>query len=307
VLSSKSNTKPRPNPKAKPKKRTLAFDAIGTSWQIDLPLKLAEDEFNQLNDNIKYIINQFDKTYSRFRADSLVSKMAQKADTYELPKDAKPMLELYYSLYDISRGQVTPLIGQLMSDAGYDSEYSLLPKELRQVPNWNETIMLDWPEVTIQQPILLDFGAIGKGYLVDLVAELLVGQNVDNFLVNAGGDMIDHQTNKKPRRIGLEHPNRSDEVVGVAYLENSSLCGSAGNRRAWQGFNHIMNPKTRAPMTNLLSVWAMADTTMLADAMTTALYFVEPATLKQAYEFEYAFIRPDYSLEYSPGFKADFF
>jgi hypothetical protein len=46
---------------------------------------------------------------------------------------------------------------------------------------------------------------------------------------------------------------------------------------------------------------------MLADAMTTALYFVLPATLKKHYTFEYALLKNDYSLEYSSGFPGKFF
>ena len=51
--------------------------------------------------------------------------MARAAGQYHLPDDAKPMFDLYYKLYAATDGKCTPLIGQVLVDAGYDANYSL--------------------------------------------------------------------------------------------------------------------------------------------------------------------------------------
>ena len=144
---------------------------------------------------------------------------------------------------------MTPLIGQALSDAGYDAQYSLRPGKLWPTPAWSSVIDYNPPHLLVKKPVLLDFGAIGKGYLVDIIASLMMDAGVTDFCVNAGGDMLQRQTGPEVMRVGLEHPDHHDEVIGVATLGNQSLCGSAGNRRAWEGFNHIINPNTQSSPT----------------------------------------------------------
>ena len=110
------------------------FQAIGTKWHIDIYKELDEAEKSDLFSKIKNRIDIFDKTYSRFRADSLVTKMSRESGTFTLPADAEAMFSLYRNLYLRTNGLVTPLIGNLISDAGYDAEYSLKQKKKLEKP-----------------------------------------------------------------------------------------------------------------------------------------------------------------------------
>jgi thiamine biosynthesis lipoprotein len=286
---------------------TIAFEAIGTSWCLNIPQELAKNKKIKMLESISARIEVFDKNYSRFRSDSLVSRMSRKAGVYQIPLDALPMLELYKRLYNISGGLVTPLVGQLLSDSGYDKDYSFTAKELKHPLSWEDALIINKNTVELYQPSLLDFGAIGKGYLVDIIAEIISEDGVHDFSIDAGGDIIARQTTSRPLAVGLEHPAHDDEAVGISHLINQSICGSASNRRSWGKYNHIMNPRTLTPAEGLTAVWATGSSTMLADAMTTALYFVEPTVLLKHFDFEYALIRPDLSLEVSNNFPAKFF
>ena len=77
----------------------------------------------------------------------------------------------------------------------------------------------------------MDFGAAGKGYLIDLVAKVLQKHKLDYFCVDAGGDMFYHNIGNEKLRVGLEHPDNPKQVIGVANIYNQSICASAGNRR----------------------------------------------------------------------------
>jgi thiamine biosynthesis lipoprotein len=304
--SNKSKTKHKPSVPASLSAQ-FDFEAIGTIWEITLSPTIDDLQVGALLDSIKQRIAVFDHNYSRFRTDSLVTKMAQRAGTYHLPDDAGPLFELYEQLYELTGGLMTPLIGQLLADAGYDATYSLKSTTLQPTPAWTKVLDYDFPNLHIKQPVLLDFGAAGKGYLVDIVAGLISDAGITNFCVNAGGDMLQRQTGSEPTRVGLEHPDHDDEAIGVVSLKNQSLCGSAGNRRTWENFNHIMNPATLTSPSHLKAVWVVAETTMLADALATALFFVEPGKLAEAYTFEYVMIHNDYSLEHSLNFPAEYF
>jgi thiamine biosynthesis lipoprotein len=254
--------------------RSFTFEAIGTTWQIDIFDALAQDRAEGLVRRIQARIEEFDRAYSRFREDSLVTAMSKQEGEYEMPQDVVPMLRLYEQMYKITQGLVTPFIGNVLVEAGYDAQYSLRPKTLHVPPPWEEVMAFSSPTVIqIKQPAVLDFGAMGKGYLIDIVAELLWEEGLRSFCVDAGGDILLRKSDKVHMKIGLEHPQDVTQVIGVAEIMNGSLCGSAGNRRAWANFHHIINPKTLTSPRDILAAWAVASTTMLADATTTGLFF----------------------------------
>jgi len=256
-------------------------------------------------DAIKKWIGKFDTHYSRFRADSLVSKMSRTTGEYRLPDDAEPMFDLYKELYDASDGLITPLIGQTLSDAGYDATYSLQPQKLQVPPAWEDCLIYDYPLLTVKKPVLLDLGALGKGYLVDIIGDLLQKNGVEHYVINAGGDIF--CCTPMPIEVALENPFKTAEAVGIAKIANQALCGSAGNRRVWANFTHILNPKTLLSPQHLAAVWVTADTTMLADALTTALFFMPPEELHKRYTFNYGLVTEQSEIQTSKDFPARFF
>jgi thiamine biosynthesis lipoprotein len=288
------------------------FEAIGTHWQIDTMQTLSTEQEESVFALIMQRINVFDQTYSRFRADSLVMQMSQISGEYILPEDAQELLHVYQKMYDMTSGLVTPLIGQTLVDAGYDAAYTLQQKkELHMPKTWDESISYVYPKLMIKEPVLLDFGAAGKGYLVDLVGEVLDEQNITSYVIDAGGDMLHRNATNESLRVGLEHPDDTSKAIGIVNLCNQSLCGSAGNRRAWLGveqkFNHMINPQTLQSPSDVKATWVVADTTIIADGMATCLFFTLPEILQKEYDFEYLVLYADDTFKKSTGFPAEIF
>lgn len=289
----------------------LAFEAIGTHWDITCDSKNTQSTVQELRTKIHKEISNFDRVYSRFRSDSLVSQISKQAGNYAFPPNSIALFDLYEKLYRHTDGAITPLIGDLMEDVGYDPAYSLNAKQtLRVVKKWDE--VMDFTEGTLQtkQPIMLDFGAAGKGYLVDIVAELLNKHGCTSIIVNAGGD-IRHiaavSSGNNRLRVGLEHPDDESKVVGVAEIYNKSICGSAGNRRKWGPYHHIMDPYKQQAVQTIKATWVVADTALVADGLATALCFSDAADLKEISNFEYMTIYADNSFEKSDNFPANIF
>lgn len=285
--------------------RTFAFEAIGTGWRIDIEDETSDGAGETLRRRVLDRIAEFDLAYSRFRSDSLISRMAREAGEYRLPDDAAPMLDLYRSLYDLTGGAFTPLIGRMMVEAGYDAEYSMVPKELHAPPRWDDVMEVRHPVLTMKTPALLDVGAIGKGYLIDLVGELIASSGIRRFCIDAGGDIL--RRGDGELRVGLEDPQALDKVIGAVGLGNGSLCGSSGSRRAWDRFHHIMDPRTLDSARRVEAAWTRAKTAMLADAMATCLFLVPPEVLRLRHDFEYLVLYPDRRVVASPGFGAETF
>lgn len=283
------------------------FEAIGTRWRIDIDEPITDGARQDLRRRILDRIAVFDKDYSRFRDDSLVAEMSRRAGAYDLPADAERMLTLYKHLYDLTGGAMTPLVGQLLADAGYDAAYSLKPGALKTPPRWEDVLDYDFPKLTLKRPALLDFGAIGKGYLIDIVGGVMEEAGLRSYTVDAGGDLLYRDAAGKPLKVGLEDPLELGKVVGVAQISGGSLCGSAGNRRKWDRFHHIMDPRTLESPRHLEAVWTIAKTALKADAMATALYFAPPEALLRYYDFEYLLFFPDRTVKASPDFPAELF
>ncbi len=191
----------------------ITFEAIGTHWTIDAP--------DELKEIILKRIAAFDLLYSRFRDDSWVTKLSLEAGTYDLPADAEPMFSLYRDLYKITDGYVTPLIGQVLVDAGYDKDYSFKQiKPLTQPPVWDDVIEYAPPKIIMKKPALLDVGALGKGYLVDIIGSVLEKEGIKDYCIDAGGDILHKNEKGDSIRIGLEHPEDFKKVIGVFNLKN---------------------------------------------------------------------------------------
>jgi len=293
TLSNKSKTK-------QPHK--WSFEALGTSWVIETRNSLALEFKATVTERLA----EYDNTYSRFRDDSLVSQLVVPG-TYNFPDDFKKLFEIYNACFELTDSQMTPLIGGMLEDAGYDKDYSLQPKEIQSIPDFSEVIKWDGKNtITSLEPVVFDVGAAGKGYAVDIVANLLEKNGTSDYIIDASGDIKHHS--RTVERIGLEHPDDPSRVIGVANLYQQSLCASASNRRAWQGFHHIINPSTRRPVDRIVATWVIADNTLVADAMATALFFVElPGRLMEAFPFSYVRMFADGTVDYSANFEGELF
>jgi FAD:protein FMN transferase len=282
------------------------FNAIGTTWQIDIYSVPENTDSNTIITAVMDRINNFESVYSRFNSDSFVVQMGKNPGEYILPDDAKDLFDIYYKLYDITEGYFTPIIGDMLIDAGYDSKYSLRQqKDLVSPPELSRATVYDFPRLKINCPVSFDFGAGGKGYLVDIVSRVLESLGVSAYCIDAGGD-IKHR-NATPIRIGLENPYNFDEVLGTYNLHNRSICGSSTNRRKWEGFNHVMDTKTLKSVESIKSVWVIAQSTLVADCISTCLFFVRPEVLLEHFDFEYLVFNSDGSAFVSDGFDGEVF
>lgn len=283
---------------------SISFSATGTLWQIDI-YDDNPPEKDQLTKEITEYIENYERNFSRFRDTSFVSKLAQEPGEYSLPSDAKPLLDFYTKLYELTGGLFTPSIGKSLVSAGYDKNYSLVPQEIISTPDDWKNVSYSNTSIKTLSPTQLDFGAAGKGYIIDLVSKLLIGRGVHNFCLDAGGDM--RLVGNKNLTIGLENPNDTSLVIGTLDLQNNSLCGSSGNRRQWGKYHHILNPKSLTSPTNILATWVQSEDCMVADGLATSLFFVDPKVLLKDFRYEYLCLYSDLSFQKSDGLSVTLF
>ncbi|WP_454622070.1 FAD:protein FMN transferase [Bradyrhizobium cenepequi] len=285
------------------------FNAIGTRWEIDTSRPLAPS----LRQAILKRIEDFDTAYSRFRPDSLVARIAAAADggSFRFPEDAPALFELYDRLHAATSGAVDPLIGRDLELLGYDRHYSLthdpiaIERHSHARPSWEVDIQRQGSVVVTERSVVIDVGAAGKGYLVDIVAEMLRNEGIHAFVVDGSGDLI--HAGSEPLDIGLEHPSDPTLAIGVARLKRRALCASASNRRAWGPFHHVVDGRTGVPVHDVIATWVVADDALTADGLATALFFTPAGDLAASFEFSCVRMFADGRAEISPNFDGELF
>ncbi|WP_457093625.1 FAD:protein FMN transferase [Microvirga sp. P5_D2] len=288
----------------------FTFDAIGTTWEIETPLPLEMPARRRILERIE----RFDATYSRFRSDSLVSRIASSPEggCFTFPEDAVALFELYDRLHACTEGAVDPLVGRDLESLGYDRTYSLTPNAagIRSHslarPRWSNDVRRKGASLVTWSPLVIDIGAAGKGYLVDLVAGILREEGHTSFVVDGSGDLL--HSGGSALRIGLEHPFDTRLAIGVAHLKDRALCASAVNRRAWgEGLHHVIDGRTGVPTRDVIATWVVADNTATADGLATALFFVPAERLVHAFRFSWVRMFADGRAEISADFDGELF
>ncbi|WSR80243.1 FAD:protein FMN transferase [Streptomyces anulatus] len=270
-------------------KSLFAFDAIGTRWEIETPAPLPAEVRERILDRV----DRFDAVYSRFRPDSLVSQIAAApgGGRFVFPDDAIDLFDLYDQLAHLTGGAMDPLVGRDLELLGYDPAYSLTPvphtdraAHADARPAWHRDVERHGAMLRTRRPLVIDVGAAGKGYLVDLVSALLQDAGVTRFVVDASGDL--RHGGEHPIRIGLEHPTEPGRVIGVANVADAALCASAITRRAWgPRLHHVLDARTGAPVHDTVATWVVAERTDVADALATALFLTPAHRLADSFSF----------------------
>lgn len=232
---------------------------------------------SSLHDRMASRIEEFEQALSRFREDSIVSAMARSphGGRFEFPDFVRPLFAFYDRLFDATEGAIDPCVGEDLTRLGYDANltfrmesgaFAHLGREHGRA-TW-DSVRRDGTTLITTGPVRLDFGAAGKGYMVDLLAEMVeryalevncdeAGDDNDqsntrppHYVIDAGGDLRirvhdassgneRHGNNQepdfgeRPTRIALEDPDDTTRAIGVLELGNASLCASAPSRRHW--------------------------------------------------------------------------
>ena len=128
----------------------------------------------------------------------------------------------------------------------------------------------------------LDLGAIGKGAVVDHLADWLVERGYRRFLLEAGGDVLvsDLKPDGAQWRIWIRHPRSADAPLAIATIgaagERVALATSGDYERFMEQsgvrYHHILNPATGHPDSDAVSVSVIAGSAIEADALATALF-----------------------------------
>lgn len=270
---------------------TERFQAFGT--QIDLTLiGIDKASFERVAAIIKADFTAIHQAWHGWEPGplGLVNKQLPTGQEFAAPPAVLPLIEQGIRLAEHSQGLFNPAIGKLLRLWGFQSEDTdSLPlpvdrdiqEQLRSNPKMRdlhlEGIILRGTNPSVQ----LDFGALGKGYAIDLVTQHLRELGIHNALLNAGGDYrAIGSRDGLPWRVPIRRPSGVG-VLGTINVQGDESVFTTGQYegahiREGKRLHHIIDPRTGYPAKGTMAVTVIHSESITADAASTALFIAGP-------------------------------
>lgn len=240
------------------------------------------------------------------------------SDTAELIDFALDMCADTDGALDITIYPVVRAWGFTANDVDY--EYRVLGddeiSELLALVDYRKVEISD-NSVTLGEGMMLDLGAVAKGYASDRIAGYLRQNGVTSALLNLGGNV--YALGKKPNgtewTIGVADPTNGG-YLGSMQVADMAVVTSGGYERFFTGsdgvrYHHIIDPSTGRPAeSGLASVTVVGDSGARCDALSTALFVMGPDAAYDYWRehggFEAVFLTADGELFVTAGLEDNF-
>ncbi|MFZ7101644.1 MAG: FAD:protein FMN transferase [Peptococcaceae bacterium] len=189
----------------------------------------------------------------------------------------------------LSQGKFDITIGPLVKLWDIGTEEARVPADItiqEKLPliNYNNLhLNKDSRQAKLQEKgMIVDLGAIAKGYAADEAARILRKKGIEHGIINLGGNIL--VLNTKPDgsswRLGLQDPETPrGDYMGIVKLDNQALVSSGTYERYLEQdgkrYHHIIDPRTGYPAANNLnSVSIITKNSTDADALSTTIFLL---------------------------------
>jgi thiamine biosynthesis lipoprotein len=263
-----------------PKNTKLSGQVFGTSYSV---IYNSNENYEKQFDSLFYVIN---KSMSTYIENSDISKI-NRNEAVEVDEHFTGVFKTSKTIYDVTSGAFDPTIGAVVNAWDFGPEGKIVSLDSLKIDSLMLSVGLD--KVKLRRNAIskqnlntyLDFNAIAKGYAVDVIATYLESQNVNDYLVEIGGEIRCKGMNKEKQSnwmVGIDKPNfdGSQSVIKAINLIDGAMATSGTYRKfkldaEGNRYAHIIDTETGYPSkTNVLSVSVIADDCMTADAYATA-------------------------------------
>ena len=268
-------------------KKIISGYSFGTSFSIQFEKNNDENIIKNKIDSLFKIVNN---SFSTYISDSDISKINRGDSLLVVDDHFKKVFLKSYEIWELSQGFFDPTVGSLVNAYGFGPENKIKNFSKKQLDSLIELTGFSKVSLTSEgtikkkySNIYLDFNAIGKGYIVDLISELLISYDIKNFLIEIGGEIIAKGKNPNSGdfwKVAIDNPSQKNnrQFIKTIFLKNKALATS-GNYRKYiidsltgKKYVHTINPKTgKSFQSKILSVSVLASDCMTADAWATAL------------------------------------
>lgn len=282
-----------------PQQLAIIGETMGTTYHVRYVSADPQHNPERVKEAIDAVLVQVNARMSTYDPNSELSRFNQRLQTTPvvISRALEQVLRRALEIAVESDGALDVTVGPLVNLWGFgpqarpekiptDAELAAIRERVGY-----QLLTLENHQISKQVPELyVDLSTIAKGYGVDRVALLLEQLEIQNYLIEIGGEMRmkGSKPGAEPWRIAIERPISTERSVQrVVELGDAAVATSGDYRNYYEHdgvrFSHIIDPHTGKPIQhNLVSVTVITSNCMDADAYATALTVMGP---QRALEF----------------------
>ena len=282
----------------------IPFQAMACTCEVVLDAPTLADAQRLAQPGIDEV-RRIERTYSRYRADSIVARINAAAgqDWVDCDSETLSLLNFADQLHQQSGGlfDITSGVLRRAWHFGQAKDQAQLP-----TPAQIDALLplIGWAQVQregtrIRLPragMELDFGGFGKEYAADRAAALLQRTGVLHGYVNLGGDMrlMGPKPDGTPWVMGIQHPRERGQLLATQQLSTGGLATSGDYERFMvvngQRYCHLLSPRTGWPVGHWRTVSVTAPLAVVAGCVATIAMLQGPQGLDFLRQSGHAFV-----------------
>jgi len=234
-------------------------------------------------------IDRLNGLMNRFDSATPVGILNREGQLRGAPPEVASVMRSSLDFYRTSAGNfditVAPVVDLFKAQFGSGKKTPPTEEEIEKVLTHVDarSIAVEGRTIRFMKPgMAVTLDGIANGYIVDRAADVLAKNHIQNFLINAGGDIRTkgERQDRKPWTIAIQDPHKKRHYPDIIRMKDGAIATS-GNYEVYfdreKMFFHIVNPRTGLSPHADASVSVMAPTTMEADALSTSVFVMDPA------------------------------
>jgi thiamine biosynthesis lipoprotein len=261
---------------------------MGTTYNIKVVGTIEQVELLKLQSKIDKLLTQVNQEMSTYIPDSELSlfNKSTSLDPITVSTGLGRVIKESLRLGNLSQGKLDVTVGPLVNLWGFGPEKK--PEKVPSVELLNvtkEKVGLEHLSLVNNQlskaipNLYVDLSTIAKGYGVDLVAELIEANGINNYLVEIGGELRlkGFKHTGELWVVAIEKPLTTERSIQQFIIPKDNAMATSGDYRNYfevdgDRFSHIIDPGTGMPINHkLVSVTVIHPSSMTADGLSTAL------------------------------------
>ena len=256
----------------------LRGNAFGSIYHVTFNTK-SDPDLIDVKSNIENIISLIDRAASSYNYNSEISFFNRLSHTrfITISSNLSNILQKANLASEITDGFFDITVGNIKIYKGFygHSKSNNVIKE--STFNFKDIVLSQNKNLLRKNSIDIevDLSGIAKGYAVDLIYNYLLSKDINNFVVNIGGEIKVH-SDFDPLPVSIDDPSGIKQSSETVFLLNEAIATSGTYIDTIiyndQEISHIINPLTSNNISNLnLLVSVIHNECVIADALATGL------------------------------------
>lgn len=239
-------------------------------------------------------INEFEQRFSRFLPDSELAQVnSHSGEWVAVSQQFLEMIDLCRQWHRLTGGIFNPFVLPSLQALGYKNSWLTPQESINPILDVSSRALMQFDmlevasgRVRVPANAALDFGGIGKGYMLDQLARLCEqNDGIYNYCLSLGGDIIcrGHDANKSHWTIAVLDSAAQPTAMSVVNAKGKKMAAASSGTGKGKGMSwrHIIDPSTGMPSaSNITLATVVAENGVAADVLAKTLV-IDPLMAEQ--------------------------